>query len=145
MTVNDPQEPTWTSSDAWFLTAAWWANHEVKPAPLDRIIGAGDALNHSIFIREEIVQAVSRLRAAELIELDGRRFRVTDRADELLKSADRYGFILHRTERELRTVSFPASIDEFGISEDEFKDAVETYHRRAQETLRRIRGAESGD
>jgi DNA-binding PadR family transcriptional regulator len=77
-----PAVEKWTTSDAWFAAALATIG---EPTTLDRIIEAGDAINHAIFTPTEIQQAVRRLEGSGLVEVTpDREFQLTAKGQALL-------------------------------------------------------------
>ena len=74
---------TWSSSDAWLLTAAYVT--EENPVSLRSLFAAGDAINHAIFTDEEIDHGLTRLEAAGLACLDGETHRAHGRREAPLR------------------------------------------------------------
>jgi hypothetical protein len=73
----------WEFADAWFATAV--AIQEC-PCDLTDVIAAGDAIDHAIFTREAIQQAVSRLVGAGLLWVsDDGKFALTSTGADLLE------------------------------------------------------------
>jgi len=68
-------------SDAWLLLAVVYAAGG-GDATLDRIIGAGDFINHAIFNQEELESGFSRLTAGGYIEEKDGSFRATAKVIE---------------------------------------------------------------
>jgi hypothetical protein len=72
----------WEFADAWLATAVAVQD---QPCDLTGVIAAGDALNHAIFLREEIEQAVRRLVGAGLLRVsDDGNFSLTSAGADLV-------------------------------------------------------------
>src|SRR6478609_7931528 len=113
-----PGDDRWTRSDAWFAAAvASCSGH----ASLKEIIGAGDAINHAIFMRSEIEQAVRRLAAAGLLETHpGPTFEMTREGAALL--ARRTGGMIGQTDsviKLLMDVPVPTMVGTWSLDEEQ--------------------------
>jgi hypothetical protein len=85
-------EPTW--GDAWFLLAVDWTRRDDMgwivgevPGDLSAVIGAADAMNHSMLVKEEIEHAVRLLVPAGLLHVAEDRFEVTQEGRRLCDRA----------------------------------------------------------
>jgi hypothetical protein len=79
MTKNNLRE-TCDFSDPWFLTALILRNDWTD---IEEVITIGDVLNHAIFTQNEINQALQRLTPIGFIEVEGDKYRATEKAHEL--------------------------------------------------------------
>jgi hypothetical protein len=80
--MTEPTEQTkhnW--SDAWLLLAIIYANKN-GPGSLDRIIAAGDLINHAIFKPEEFESGLYRLNAGGYITQKHQTFDITTKMIE---------------------------------------------------------------
>lgn len=64
-------------SDAWLLLAIIYAGGANGTATLDKIIGAGDYINHAVFNRDELESGLARLTAGNFIKEKNKTFSVT--------------------------------------------------------------------
>ena len=55
-------------SDAWLLTAIFWAKRAEGQVSLMKTIAYGDAINHAVFLPEELEGGLARLTEARLIQ-----------------------------------------------------------------------------
>lgn len=62
-------EPYFAWSDAWVFAALASFANETRHVDFGLLIAAGDLLNHAIFTREEIQQALSKLHARGLVDV----------------------------------------------------------------------------
>jgi hypothetical protein len=74
-------------SDAWLLLAIKYAQGEKASASLERIIGAGDFINHTIFLDAELEGGFARLEGAGFIAVDGAGCAVTGKFDAAWSAA----------------------------------------------------------
>lgn len=65
-------------SDAWLLLAIIYAGGG-GAANLERIIAAGDGINHAIFTRDELESGLARLTSGGYVEEEGGLFSATDK------------------------------------------------------------------
>jgi hypothetical protein len=70
-----PESLTWTSTDAWLLTATGQFGR--RGCSLSELIGAADALNHDIPTETQAATSLGRLMASDLVEVHRSRYRVT--------------------------------------------------------------------
>lgn len=68
-------EPSWTLSDAWVLTAI--AVYADPGCTLTELMSAADAMNHAIIDEGELAQGVGRLSASGLVTVVGDLFTLT--------------------------------------------------------------------
>lgn len=123
----------WTRSDVRFAAAVASSGGQ---ASLEEVIGIGDAINQAIFMRSEIEQAVRRLAAAGLLEVDaGPTFELTEGGAALFDR--RKGGMIGRTDSVLKLladVPTPAVADTCSLDEDDVDQAygayVQSTHRR---------------
>ncbi len=128
-----PGDDLWTRSDAWFAAAVASCGGR---ASLKEVIGAGDAINHAIFMRSEIEQAVRRLAGAGLLEAQpGPTFELTQEGAALL--ARRTGGMIGQTNsvmKLLREIPVPRLADTWSLDDDQVDEAYRAYikstHRR---------------
>src|SRR5918993_141058 len=74
--VKDKIEYNW--SDAWLLLAIIYASRD-GGATLEKIIAAGDGINHAIFNPDELESGFARLTSGGYIEEKGGIFSPTDK------------------------------------------------------------------
>jgi hypothetical protein len=84
-----------TVGDAWVLLAVEWANRYGSGSgegeardDLAAVVGAADAVNHSMLLREEIDHAVQLLVPAGLLQVTDDRFRTTRRGAVLCEGPE---------------------------------------------------------
>lgn len=116
----------WTRSDAWFAAAVASCSGR---ASLKEVIGVGDAINHAIFMRSEIEQAVRRLAAAGLLETQsGPTFELTREGAALL--ARRTGGMVGQTDsvmKLLMDVPVPTVVGTWSLDEGQVDEASRAY------------------
>jgi hypothetical protein len=127
-------------SDAWLLLAIVYANQN-GGATLDRIIAAGDAINHAIFTKAEFESGLVRLtRSGFIAEKDG-HFVPTERAQLQTKLGHTGGSMHHELNDVAQLLGCPSAIDERpsidnlrypGFSVAAYERAIETYQRAAE-------------
>ena len=69
-----PETKKYNSSDAWLLLAIIYAG---GAATLEKIIGAGDYINHAVFNADELESGLARLTAGKFIREKNKTFYVT--------------------------------------------------------------------
>jgi len=73
------QKISFNYNDAWFfLTIAIFSNDKYKPIDWGDILAIGDGLNHAVFTPNEITNALKKLLATGLIDINGNRIRLTN-------------------------------------------------------------------
>ena len=127
-------------SDAWLLLAIIYANQH-GAATLDRIVAAGDAINHAIFTEAEFESGLAWLtRSGLIVEKDG-HFIPTDRSRLQTKLGHRRRSMHNELNDVAQLLSCPSAIDEQPSSDDlrypgfslaAYERAVETYQRAAE-------------
>ena len=123
---------TWSSSDAWLLTAAYVT--EENPLSLRSLFAAGDGINHAIFTEEEIDHGLTRLEAAELACLDGETIVLTDDAkrlcDQAVKSSPYILDGMERVETALRNIDLTGKeFTPVDVPKRALRAALEQYQR----------------
>jgi hypothetical protein len=125
------ERTTFYDSDAWVLLAIIYA-HRSGPATLDKIIGAGDAINHAIFLPYELEGGLARLTVNGYVtERDG-TFAPTDKALSYAASPRRGRAMLKElndVQRMLasRSTEPPNGLKYPGFSEAAYDAAIDTY------------------
>ena len=127
-------------SDAWLLLAIIYANQN-GAATLDRIVAAGDAINHAIFTKAEFESGLARLTESGFIGENDGHFVPTTKTQLQTK----LGHTRHSMHNELNDVAqllgCPSAMDEQpsrdnlrypGFSLSTYEGAVETYQRSAE-------------
>lgn len=134
---------TWTGAEAWiFLSIGDAAGTE--SAPLDRVIGMADSMNHAIPTVQEFNEAVGQLLGAQLIVVnDHARYGLTKSGHKLYKAinSQKRGHITRfiETSKEWSMKSpLESHAVTWAISPDEFNRAFEEYQRRFWETYRKL-------
>jgi hypothetical protein len=114
----------WEFADAWFATAV--AIQE-NPCDLASVIAAGDAIDHAIFTREEIQQAVSRLVGAGLLLVsDDGKFALTSAGADRLER--RQGGLIEQVDSALELLrEVPVEEVAWSITEDAVRSAYVSY------------------
>lgn len=112
---------------SWVLLALGSTARE-GDVPLDRVIGAADAINHAVLLHGELELAVQILEANGLISASGTTLRLTEAGRSELKLAEsRYW---HETWTKLRNrFERHGTVDrsDWRIEPAKFNAAVETY------------------
>src|SRR5215831_16934722 len=124
-------------SDAWLLLAIIYANQN-GAATLNRVVAAGDAINHAIFTKTEFESGLVRLKQSGFIAEEDGHFVPTERTQLQTK----LGYTRRSIHNELNDVAqligCPPAIDEQpsrddlrypGFSVAAYERAVETYQR----------------
>jgi hypothetical protein len=124
---------TWSSSDAWLLTAACMTGE--SHVSLTSLIGAGDALNHAIFTDDELNEGMTKLKAAGLANWDGEAIVLTDAAVRLYEQAaapTRYMLeAMENVDQALQQIALDESkLEPVELPPDEISDAIEGYQQR---------------
>jgi hypothetical protein len=117
----------WEFADAWFATAVAIQDN---PCDLADVIAAGDAIDHAIFTREEIQQAVSRLVGAGLLEVSGDgRFALTSAGADLLQW--RQGGLVEQVDSILELLREEVPVEEvaWSLTEEAVHSAYLAYMR----------------
>ena len=134
---------TWSSSDAWLLTAAYVT--EENPVSLRSLFAAGDGINHAIFTDEEIDHGLTRREAAGLACLDGETIVLTDDAkrlcDQAVESSPYIFDGMERVEAALRKIDLTGKeFTPVEVPKRALRAALEQYQKDAARTV-----AELGD
>lgn len=133
--MTEPAEQSqYNWSDAWLLLAIVYANKNGRGS-LDRIIAAGDLINHAIFKPEELQSGLYRLTAGGYITKKGQDFDVTENVRETSrKLSRRSGYIREELEQiELvlstsrRHRSLPNDLKYSGFSINGYRAALKKY------------------
>jgi hypothetical protein len=133
--MTEPAEQTqYNWADAWLLLAIIYANKNGRGS-LDRIIAAGDLINHAIFKPEELQSGLYRLKAGGYITKTGQDFDVTENVRETSrKLSRRSGYIREELEQiELvlstskRQRALPNDLQYSGFSISGYKAALKKY------------------
>ena len=122
---------TFYNSDAWVLLAIIYANRS-GPATLNKIIGAGDAINHAIFLPNELEGGLARLTAGGYVTEDKGTFAPTDKALAYSGSSRHSRAMLKElkdVQRMLtsRSAEPPDGVKYSGFSEAAYDNAIEKY------------------
>jgi hypothetical protein len=122
---------TFYNSDAWVLLAIIYA-HRSGPATLDKIIGAGDAINHAIFLPNELEGGLARLTANGYVTQLDETFAPTDKALSYAGSSRRGRAMLKElkdVQRMLasRSTEPPNGVRYPGFSEAAYDAAIDAY------------------
>ena len=127
-------------SDAWLLLSIIYANHQ-GDVTLDKIIAAGDAINHAIFTPEELESGLARLTESGFIEGNGGRFFLAKDAQLPAKLARTRRSMHNELNDVAALLGTPSAIDDqpsennlsypsFSVSA--YNDAVDKYRRSVQ-------------
>ena len=122
---------TFYNSDAWVLLAIIYANRS-GTATLDKVIGAGDAINFAIFLPNELEGGLARLTAGGYVTEHNGTFSPTDKALGYAGSARRGRAMLKElkdVQRMLasRSAEPPNGVKYPGFSETAYEAAIEAY------------------
>lgn len=90
-------------SDAWLLLAVIYANKNGR-GTLDRIIAAGDLINHAIFSAKECESGLSRLTTGGYITQKDLSFVITDQALEIARRLSQGSGIIQKELKEIELV-----------------------------------------
>jgi hypothetical protein len=123
---------SWSWSDAWVLTAAYFARE--NPVTLERLFAAGDALNHALFLDRELEHGLTLLSAAKLARLEGEMVVLTDEGVQLceraIASTDHMLAAMKKVEEELRRIDLTRrKLPRVEIPHDAVSRALEQYHK----------------
>ena len=104
-----------TYGDAWFLTSLIlnknWSS-------LDQVIATSDAINHSIFTKSEVNNALSVLICLDYIEMDNfKQMRATKKALKLSKTLFYRAGLLSKTDKILNKLNKSGDYKNIGIIE----------------------------
>ena len=122
---------TFYDSDAWVLLAIIYA-HRSGAATLDKIIGAGDAINHAIFLPNELEGGLARLTANTYVTEHDGTFAPTDKALSYAGSS-RDGRAMLKELKDVqrmlasRSTEPPNGVKYPGFSEAAYDAAIDTY------------------
>jgi hypothetical protein len=135
----------WSWSDAWLLTAAYFT--EENPVSLRGLIGAGDAINHAIFLDDEIEHGLTRLSAAGLARLEGDTIVLADEAIRLCEEAVKStGYMFEATEKveaALRKIDLTGKeYKPVEVSKPAVAAAIEQYHKDAAREIAELRATD---
>lgn len=144
------QDLQFQASDAWLLLAIIIAAGD-EVATLDKIVGAGDFVNHAIFTNDEIESGLYRLtRAGYIQEVEG-NFRPTEIAlRQYKKTSEKKRAVFDQMEslREFLGakpwvfgVPFPRSENPYkypGLTTEKMAAAVAQYHKRAEKIMEEL-------
>ena len=126
-------------SDAWLLLAIVYASR-TGDATLDKIIAAGDAINHAIFTPSELESGLARLLAGGYIERKVGVYSPCSKTFAYRKSRRRGRAMLSelkdvaamlRTKDALAEQPASKKLDHPGFSIAAYEEAVERYRRRS--------------
>jgi hypothetical protein len=125
---------SWSWSDAWLLTAAYVADE--SPVTLARLFAAGDALNKTLFLDQELEHGLTLLGAAGLARLDGEVIALTDDGRRLCRGAFESTTsardALKKVEEELRAIDVSGwDLTPVEVPEDAVRAAIKEYHATA--------------
>lgn len=124
-------------SDAWLLCSIIMVSDE-DGARLEKIIAAGDAVNHAIFTFEEVKNGLAKLMSHNLIQQRGDLFSATQEAISLYEKAKKRASFLkaighmerllskmwNQTERQVLKSDYKVSLK---LSRKKFETAVKNY------------------
>ena len=124
-------------NDVWVLQALGGGAGETWP--LAKVIAHADALNHAILSYAELCRAVARLRALDLIVVDGERCGHSEAGRQLVNSCRSRGVFDTRDELEKRLgagpwepsarIPEPSPAEQF-VTREQYEAAVRLYLRR---------------
>jgi hypothetical protein len=133
-------------SDAWLLTAVFYARRAEGSATLPEIVGYGDALNHAIFNPEELESGLARLVSAGLLVEVREAFEPSGEAltwyREFVASHSPNIRSMNVIAEKLRAERYKPGIDPrnnlslAGFSRERYESAVSTWHLRASQLFR---------
>lgn len=123
---------TWTWSDAWLLTAAYFTGE--NPVSLRVLIGAGDGINHAIFTDNELDHGMTRLTAAGLARLEGETIVLTDQGvhlcEDAVKASGYTRDAMKAVEVALREIDLTGKdVDPVVVPKPAVVAAIEQYHK----------------
>jgi phosphopentomutase len=123
---------TYYNSDAWVLLAIIYAC-KAGEGTLDKIIGAGDAINTAIFLPRELEGGLARLVAGGYVTESNGKFTATEKALDYSASPKKRQAIFNELSdvQTMLAVSFdePVVISYPGFSEAAFAEAVKKYRQ----------------
>src|SRR4051812_49385128 len=125
-------------SDAWLLTAVFYARRAEGSATLPDIVGYGDAVNHAIFNPEELESGLARLVSAGLLLEVGEAFEPAGEARkwyaEFITTNSSNTRSMDFVGEKLRAEPYKPGIDPrnnfsfAGFSRERYESAVSTWH-----------------
>jgi len=113
----------WERTDAWLLMGLTG-----EAETLDQVIARMDGINKAIPTREEIAVGLSWLSGAGLAEVGAGMYGLTPRGADFVASSGGAGS-WDGVKAALQLLPHPATRPDVGISEDEYRRALETYER----------------
>jgi hypothetical protein len=127
----------WTFADAWVLRAVNGTDAG-SGSTLADVIAAGDFLNRAILDEDEFRAAAGSLVSAGLLGADrgAGRYWLTEAGQELAQRRDRGPELFHGTLSGLRQLGPPERVP-WPLAPGEFRRAVQDWHARAEELIRR--------
>ena len=130
--MTGPTTP-WVYGDAWVFAAMVAVASGPDGAQLTHVVSAGDALNHAIFLDEELTQGVRRLLGAELITVTDGCYRLTAAGRSLagrwLGRLSRVDLVLAELQR------LPVVAADWSAEPGELRRAVDAWTERAAQHL----------
>ena len=116
----------WEWADSWLLMGLTG-----EADTLDQVIARMDGINKAIPTREEIAVGLSWLSGAGLAEVGAGMYGLTPRGADFVEEAG--GTLSYptwdRVKAALQLLPHPAARPDVGISEDEYRRALETHNR----------------
>jgi hypothetical protein len=79
--MDDDKYFSW--NDSWVITAMLWQIEEESEIDLGALIGAGDMLNHAIFIEEELKSGFYKAQKKGLISIANNKIRLLNKGKEI--------------------------------------------------------------
>jgi hypothetical protein len=134
-------------SDAWLLTAVFYARRADGIATLAEIVGYGDAVNHAIFNPEELESGLARLVSAGLLREVGEDFVPSGDAlnwyDEFVESHWSNMRSMDALRDKLRAehwkpgIDFRNNVPFSGFTCERYENAVAAWHLRASQIFQK--------
>ncbi len=127
----------YNSSDAWLLLAIIYAGNGNNDAPLEKIISAGDWINHAVFNADEFESGLSRLTAGKFIKEKNETFSFTPKVKRAFIKINPRGRTVEKELEGLREflgAALPTSeqpqinnLTYEGFSQERFRKAADNY------------------
>jgi len=131
----------WSWGDAWVLMAAFYADE--RPVSLASLFAAGDALNHALFLDDELQHGLTLLSAAGLARLDGEVIVLSDDGirlcEEAIGSTEHMRGALKQVEKLLEAIDLSGTdLTPVTIPAAAVRSAIEEAHKRAARQVREL-------
>lgn len=123
------------SADVWILLSLQ-GNDFTKDLDIAEVIAKADCINHAILTFEEFNNAICRLKENELIEVYGKKVRITPFAEQLIKAKSKCSILKTWELLEVELNAAPYSFQnklidielaDLFVSKSEFEIQVEKY------------------